>query len=85
MLKTLMSFKKTFGFIFFGLSILGWILTLVFPFTPLETSTKIFLATASLIVAETSFIICMLLLGREYGKKLRRMLVPGAHKPDKDK
>lgn len=64
------NFKKTLGFIFFGITIICWIGAPILPFTDIPNKTIV--TTTVVIVGEVFFVSAIALLGKEYWIKIKQ-------------
>jgi len=68
-------FKRMLGLFLFWLSWLLWALVLVAPFVmDVDVEAMAMFATAMLVVAEISFIVSLLLLGRDFYQAIKQRL-----------
>lgn len=64
------NFKKTLGFIFFGITLICWVGAPIIPFTDIPN--KAIVTTTVVIVGEVFFVSAIALLGKEYWGQIKQ-------------
>jgi hypothetical protein len=68
--------KKYIGYVFLASSFLSYVLALSLPLTNISIASKALLFAIFITIAEVSFVISAVILGKEYVIKYRRYLNP---------
>jgi hypothetical protein len=68
--------RRKAGFIFLGLSVLFYLLIAVVPFSGFSAGSSAVIITVLIIIAELSFLVSLLFLGRELARKYRAYFNP---------
>jgi hypothetical protein len=72
-LNQMKNVKKIIGYIFFGLSFVMWLVPAFVGFFSLPTKVVAFIITGAIVMGEVFFIVSIILLGKEFWNKIKRI------------